>query len=236
MATFGDVCRLCQCSSLGKSRRLIFPESFLVREQLVEVSGQIPSPTDGLSKYVCVRCFGKFNRLSKLDFDIQNKVDVLKRDKQILLSELRQSLHIVPSFVAQPKTQNRDVVKMGGMFIPAFTINAMTSDFLSSVSLCWVVMFLGSKRMVFIFLSWLNLVVVALAFWISIQRNFKLLPNYWHRVDITSLEHLESSSGFWRKISTALLRWFRVQTQKGQTRIEFGLVGLENSQTPSIWK
>ena len=64
------------------------------------------------------------------------------------------------------------------MFIPAFTTNAMTSDFLSSISVCLVVMFLDSHRMVFPFLSWLDLLGTALAFQISILKIFKLLQNY----------------------------------------------------------
>ena len=61
----------------------------------------------------------------------------------------------------------------------------------------WVVMFLDSHRMVFPFLSWLDLLDVVLVFCFSILKIFKLLPNYWHRVtDITRFEkHLESSSG-----------------------------------------
>ena len=83
------------------------------------------------------------------------------------------------------------------MFIPAFTTNVMTSDFLSSIYPGWVVMILDSHRMVVTFLSWLNLLGVALAFLIFILKIFKLLPNYLHRVtDIESFEkHLESSSG-----------------------------------------
>ena len=56
-------------------------------------------------------------------------------------------------------------------------------------------MFLDSELTVFTFLSWLDLLCVAL--WISIQKYFKLLLNYWQRVtDITSFEeHLESSQG-----------------------------------------
>ena len=81
------------------------------------------------------------------------------------------------------------------MFIPAFTTNVMTSDFLSSISPGWVVMFLDSNRLVFTFLIWLDLLCVVLAFRIFILKIFKLLPNYWHRVaDITSFEkHVESS-------------------------------------------
>ena len=83
------------------------------------------------------------------------------------------------------------------MFIPAFTTNAITSDFLSSITFGFVVMFLNSHLMVFTFCSLLDLLGVALAFRISFLKIFKLLPNYWHRVtDITSFEkYLERSSG-----------------------------------------
>ena len=60
------------------------------------------------------------------------------------------------------------------MFIPAFTTNAMTSNFLSSISPGSVVMFLDSDRIVFTFLSCLDLLGVALAFRII----FNLLLNY----------------------------------------------------------
>ena len=60
------------------------------------------------------------------------------------------------------------------MFIPAFTTNAMTSDFLSSISPGWMMMFLDSHRMVFTFLSWLDLLGAALAFRISILKNIQL--------------------------------------------------------------
>ena len=86
---------------------------------------------------------------------------------------------------------------MAVMFIPAFTTNVMTSDFLSSIPPGLVVMFLDSHRMVFTFLSWLDLLGVALAFLISNLKIFKLLPNTLHGVtDIASFEkHSESSSG-----------------------------------------
>ena len=55
-------------------------------------------------------------------------------------------------------------------------------------------MFLDSHRMVFTFLSLLDLLGVALAFRISILKIFKLLPNYLHRVtDITVCEKRNSS-------------------------------------------
>ena len=80
-------------------------------------------------------------------------------------------------------------------FIPAFTTNAMTSDFLSLIAYGWVMTFQDSNRTVFTFRSWLDLLDVVLAFWISILKISKLLQNCWHRViDITSFEkHLESS-------------------------------------------
>ena len=58
-------------------------------------------------------------------------------------------------------------------------------------------MLLYSNRMMFTFLSLLDLLGDALAFRIFILKIFKLLPNYGHRAtDITSFEkHLESSSG-----------------------------------------
>ena len=131
------------------------------------------------------------------------------------------------------------------MYIPVLTTEAMVSVFLSSISPGWVVMFLDSQRMVFTFLSWLDLLGVALAFSISILKIFKLLPNYWYGVtDISSFEkHLESSSShtlsfylnllkyrfknmFLKDLSPGLLRWSSLQTKEGQMRGEFRLVGL----------
>ena len=59
------------------------------------------------------------------------------------------------------------------MFIQA---NAMTSDFLSSISPGWVLMFLKSHRMVFTFLSWLDLLGFALVYRI-LQITIKLLTH-----------------------------------------------------------
>ena len=55
--------------------------------------------------------------------------------------------------------------------------------------------FPDSHRMVFIFRSWLDLLDVVLAFWVSIRKNLKITSNCLHRViDIASFEkHLESS-------------------------------------------
>ena len=58
-------------------------------------------------------------------------------------------------------------------------------------------MLLDSHRMVFTFCSWLDVLVVALAYPISILKIFELLPNYLHRdTDIKSFEkHFDISSG-----------------------------------------
>ena len=81
------------------------------------------------------------------------------------------------------------------IIIPAFTTIAMTSDFPLLISHGYVVTFPDSHQTVFTFCSWLDLLDVVLAFWISILKISKLLQNCWHRViDITSFEkHLESS-------------------------------------------
>ena len=59
-------------------------------------------------------------------------------------------------------------------FIPAFTTNAMTSDFLLLISHGGVVTFQDSNRTVFTFLIWLHLLGVLLAFWISIYKNLQI--------------------------------------------------------------
>ena len=57
------------------------------------------------------------------------------------------------------------------MFIQASTKNAITSDFPSSITPCWVVMLLDSHRIVFTFLSWLDLLGVAPRFRIYIYKS-----------------------------------------------------------------
>ena len=71
----------------------------------------------------------------------------------------------------------------------------VTSDILLLISHGWVATFPDSHRTVFTFRSWLDLLDVVLAFWISILKIYKLLKNCLHRItDITSFEkHLESS-------------------------------------------
>ena len=71
----------------------------------------------------------------------------------------------------------------------------MTDTFLCSKVFCSKLKFTISISTVFTFRSWLDLLGVVLAFWISIQKISKLLQNCLHRfIDITSFEkHLESS-------------------------------------------
>ena len=123
-------------------------------------------------------------------------------------------------------------------FILAFTTNAMTSDFLSSIFpgwVAWVVISLNYHRTVFAFRSWSDWAGVVRAFRISIVKIFKSLQYYLHRVtDITSFEkHLESSLGhnlricpnwwnivsricFWRNLSLGFLRWSSLQNKEGR--------------------
>ena len=69
----------------------------------------------------------------------------------------------------------------------SFSTNAMTLHFHSLISPGWVVMFLDSRRMVFIFCSWFDLLYVVLTSLIFILKIFKVLQNYWQRVtNITS--------------------------------------------------
>ena len=65
--------------------------------------------------------------------------------------------------------------------VSAFTTNAITSDFLSSISPGWVVMFLDSNRTVFTFCSWLDMLGVALAFGFSFYKssNYFQSSNTW---------------------------------------------------------
>ena len=143
-------------------------------------------------------------------------------------------------------------------FIPAFTTNAITSDFLSLLFPGWVVTFLDSHRTVFTFRSWLDLLGVVLAFWISILKISKLLQ----KLLTQGYRYHKLRKAFWkffrsyfellskfgdisfprifvkRNFSPGFLRWSSIQTKEGQRHTEFHLVGFENSQTPStttVW-
>ena len=143
-------------------------------------------------------------------------------------------------------------------FIPVFTTNAMTLDFLLLISHGWVVTSLDSHRMVFTFLSWLDLLDVVLAFWISILKNLQITTKLltqgyrYHKLRKTFgkffRSYSETSVEIWwyfvprifvkRNLSPGLLRWSSLQTKEGQRYTEFHLVGFENSQTPStttVW-
>ena len=99
-------------------------------------------------------------------------------------------------------------------FIPAFTTTPMTSDFLS---LGWVVTFLDSRRVVFTFRSWFDLLSVVLAFQISILNIIsKSLQNCWHRlIDITSFEkHLQNSLDHTPNFSRKVIFRFKSMCEK----------------------
>ena len=64
----------------------------------------------------------------------------------------------------------------------------------------WVVMFLDSRRTVFTFLSWLDLLGVALAFWISI---LKKSSNYFQIAD-TGLQISQASKNIWKILQVIL--------------------------------
>ena len=129
------------------------------------------------------------------------------------------------------------------MCIP--TTNAMTSDFLSTISYGWVVKFLDPNRTVFTFHSCLYLLCVALAFWISYIKIFKSFQHYWHMVTeniwkVLQVIHLHvaiiqiwwnifSRIYFWRNLSPRHLRWSSLQTKERQMRIEFLPDALKNS-------
>ena len=90
----------------------------------------------------------------------------------------------------------------------------MTSDFLLLISHGWAVTFPDSHRTVFTFRSWLDLLGVVLAFWISILKISKLLQNCWHRViDIT--KKLRKTFGkFFRSYSELLSKFGDISFQE----------------------
>jgi hypothetical protein len=84
-----DVCRICPDVMPIKSRRLIFGPTFHVMNQLTQVLGYIPRSDDGQSKYVCGYCFTKLNKIAKIDYDLLHRLDVLRSEKQAIVSYLR---------------------------------------------------------------------------------------------------------------------------------------------------
>ena len=96
--------------------------------------------------------------------------------------------------------------------MPDFTTNAMTSDFLLLISHGWVMTFPDSHRTVFTFRSWLDLLDVVLAFWISILKISKLLQNYWHRVIDIKLR--KTFGKFFRSYSELLSKFGDISFQE----------------------
>ena len=84
------------------------------------------------------------------------------------------------------------------IFTSAFTTNAMALDFLSLISLGWVVMFLDSHCTVVNLRTWIDLLDVSDSYFHS--KNLQITYNYWNRVtDITGFgTGLGSSSGHTR--------------------------------------
>ena len=98
-------------------------------------------------------------------------------------------------------------------FIPAFTTNAITLDFLLLISHGWEVTFPDSHRTVFTFRSWLDLLGVVLAYWISILKISKLRQNYLHRV--TDITYFEKTFGkFFRSYSQLLSKFGDISFQE----------------------
>ena len=109
--------------------------------------------------------------------------------------------HIPDIYPAELQTNKANTSHKETSFLD-LNINIIGSDIHTSVyderddfgfSHGWVVTFQDSHRTVFTFCSWLDLLVVVLAFWISLLKISKLLQNCWHKViDITSFEkHLD---------------------------------------------
>lgn len=101
-----EKCRICTENLTKKQRRLIFSDAFKVFGQLVEVLGYVPKNSDGLSPCICFRCYNKINKISKIDFDLNNRLDQLKAEKRIIITELRKNvkkparLHLSPQLSA----------------------------------------------------------------------------------------------------------------------------------------
>ena len=74
----GSCCCICWSIITPKQRRVINSPSFKVTAQLEEVLTKAISSSD---KYVCTFCFAKLNRLSKIDFDLENRIETLKKEK-----------------------------------------------------------------------------------------------------------------------------------------------------------
>ena len=87
----GSCCCICWSIITPKQRRVINSPSFKVTAQLEEVLTKAISSSD---KYVCTFCFAKLNRLSKIHFDLENRIETLKKEKNEVLSALRGKINL----------------------------------------------------------------------------------------------------------------------------------------------
>lgn len=101
-----ETCRICTEILTKKQRRQTFSDAFKVFGQLVEVLGYVPKNSDGLSPCICFRCYNKIKKIPKIDFDLNNRLDQLKAEKRIIITEFRKNvkkparLHLSPQFSA----------------------------------------------------------------------------------------------------------------------------------------
>ncbi|KAK6167109.1 hypothetical protein SNE40_021212 [Patella caerulea] len=59
-------CRICSGIIGVKNRRLLFSPAFLVNSELNEILGYQAHINDGLSSYICLACFSKLTKLTKM--------------------------------------------------------------------------------------------------------------------------------------------------------------------------
>jgi hypothetical protein len=85
----GLLCRLCHGILPKKQRRTIFGATFGVYNQLLEILDYVPHPNDGKGQYVCSMCWNKLNKLCKIENDIKTKLESLKNDRVVLITDLR---------------------------------------------------------------------------------------------------------------------------------------------------
>lgn len=86
-------CCICATEIGPKQRRLVSSPAFQVKNQLEEVlERSIRIDTD---QYVCIPCFTKLNRLSKIDFDLEHKIASLRAEKNEILGAVRAKMKTV---------------------------------------------------------------------------------------------------------------------------------------------
>lgn len=75
--------------------------------QLCEVIDHVPQLNDDKGKYVCGFCWNKLNKLSKIEYDLETKLEALKEERINLLKTLREKYNTQSSAVFTPKTKKR---------------------------------------------------------------------------------------------------------------------------------